>query len=68
MLKKKIKVKLRPLKVGAVVENQKLNQQGMMVKQGYTEGYYHVLSSGKLLEWHMSNMIILLTNSKEVND
>tara|TARA_R110000782_G_scaffold267067_1_gene362081 strand:- start:183 stop:305 length:123 start_codon:yes stop_codon:yes gene_type:complete len=40
----------------------------MIVKQGYTEGYYHVLSSGKLLEWHMSNMIILLTNSKEVND
>ena len=67
MKTKQQKRKQEKLRLGAVVENKKLNKSGLVVKKGFTDGYYHVMSSGKLLEWHMSNIIILLDGVKEDN-
>ena len=52
---------------GTIVENQKLKKSGIVLKKGYTDGYYHVMSAGSLVEWHMSNIIILLDARKEDN-
>ena len=44
---------------GDVVENQKLKKPGLLIQKTIHDGYYKVISEGKIKEWHISNIYLI---------
>ena len=56
-MSKKIQKKQSP-KPGDLVEHAKLEKAGLLIKKT-THDYYHVISEGKIKEWHISNIYLI---------
>ena len=50
---------------GDVVRNQKINQPGLLIQKTIHDGYYKVISQGKIKEWHVSNIYLITICSGE---
>ena len=59
---KTVSSNLRPLKKprpGDVVGNQKATDLGLLIQKTIHDGYYRVISNGKIAEWHISNIYLI---------
>ena len=43
-----------------MVENRKLKEPGILIQKTIHEDYYKVICNGKMTEWHISNIYLLL--------
>ena len=44
---------------GDVVGNQKATDLGLLLQKTIHDGYYRVISNGKIAEWHISNIYLI---------
>ncbi len=48
-----------------MVENQKSKKSGLLIQKTIHDGYYKVISDGKITEWHISNIYLISDNLGE---
>ena len=46
-------------KEGDLVLHQKLEKAGLLIQKTRHDDYYHVISGGKITEWHVSNIYLI---------
>ena len=50
---------------GDLVRHQKSRKKGLLVQKTIHDGYYRVISDGKITEWHISNIYVMLNSLGE---